>query len=377
LDYQQHPKTALMRTDLYTENQFLRRQLRELIAQARKNEQKLRRIQAQESRLISTNSLFELVQRIIYDYRTSSSLDFVTLTLIDPEYEIQRILTEQGVDLAEHPGLVFLPDEDDLNRLYGISVTPKLGPFSPAKHHTLFPSSEALPASTALLPLVRHNELIGSLNLGSVNKKRFIANTATDFLERLAAIVAIGLENATNHERLKRIGLTDPLTGVNNRRFFDQRLTEEIARAIRSAAPLSCLLLDIDKFKQINDTYGHQTGDHVLINVAALIKKQMRGSDVLARYGGEEFVALLINASSEEAIEIAERVRRNIAAHKFAVSTKREHPVTISIGVATLFENKSSTDANILADELINRADQALYTAKDTGRNRVFHLHFE
>jgi two-component system cell cycle response regulator len=370
-------KRTLMRTDLYTENQFLRRQLRELMAQARKNEQKLRRIQAQEYRLISTNSLFELIQRIICDYRTSSSLDFVTLTLIDREYEIQRILTEQGVDLTEHPALVFLPDEDDLNRLYGISVTPKLGPFSSTKHHTLFPGVENLPVSTALLPLVRHNELIGSLNLGSHSKNRFVENTATDFLERLAAIVAIGLENAANHERLKRIGLTDPLTGVNNRRFFDQRLSEEIARAARSGAPLSCLLLDIDKFKQINDTFGHQAGDHVLIDVAALIKKQMRGSDVLARYGGEEFVAVLINANSDEAIEIAERVRRNIAAHKFAITTAVKHSVTISIGLTTLFENKSSTDTNILADELINRADRALYTAKDTGRNKVVRLRME
>ena len=113
-------------------------------------------------------------------------------------------------------------------------------------------------------PLVRNRQLIGCLNIGSVQQERFIQGSATDFLERLAAIVAVCFENAFNHERLKLLGLLDPLTGIHNRRYFDERLDEEISRSLRQKERLSCLFLDIDHFKQFNDIYGHHIGDLVL-----------------------------------------------------------------------------------------------------------------
>ncbi len=140
---------------------------------------------------------------------------------------------------------------------------------------------------------MRRGELLGALNLGSVEPTRFTVEMATDFLDRLRQILAVCLENTINFELLRRTSLIDTLTGVNNRRFFEQRLGEEIDRAGRSGEPLACLFLDIDHFKRVNDTYGHQTSDLVLAEVASQIRSQLRNNDVLARYGGEEFVALL------------------------------------------------------------------------------------
>lgn len=360
-----------MSDDLYRENQTLRRKLRAFLAQARENEQKMRRFHEQELRLISTASLAELIQRVLFSYRTAFKLDLVSLVLLDPEYEIQRILGEEGVPLADMEQLLFQSDPDIFDNLFGISTAPLLGPFRPQEQGFLFAPGSPEPRSVALLPLVRYGEMIGCLNLGSLEPNRYVAGSATDFLQRLATIVAICLENATNHERLKRVGLTDSLTGVNNRRFFDQRLKEEVARAVRAGKPLGCLFLDVDHFKSVNDRFGHQVGDKVLWEVAGLIREQLRAEDVLGRYGGEEFAALLINTEQDAALEIAGRIRSVIEAHGFATESRASLQVTISIGVAMLVSEPGESDVERIANRLVDDADQAVYRAKREGRNRV------
>ncbi|WP_455198595.1 DUF484 family protein [Kaarinaea lacus] len=356
---------------LYRENQELRRRLRAFISQARENEQRMRRFQEQELRLISTASLSELVQRVLFNYRTAFQIDVVSLVLYDPEYEIQRILEEEGVRMDELEQLCFVQEIEDLDNLFGISTEPQLGPFHVRDHSFLFSDDTQTPKSVALLPLVRYGALIGSLNLGSERINRFVEGYATDFLQRLATIVAICLENATNHERLKRVGMTDSLTGVNNRRFFDQRLIEETARAQRTDEPLACLFMDVDHFKSVNDNFGHQVGDQVLRDVASIIREQLRSSDVLGRYGGEEFSALLVNASSDAAIEIAERIRSLIEEHAFKTDEEKPLSLTISIGVATLSTGMADVNEHSLSEDLVDRADQAVYKAKSNGRNQV------
>ncbi len=358
-----------MTDDPYHDNQILRRKLRAFLSQARENEQKQRRFHEQELHLISTSSLNELVQRVLFNYRTAFGLDVVSLVLHDPEYEVQRILEEEGVRPEELDQLIFQHDSDALDHFFGVSTEPKLGPYQSHEHGFLFADSSVALRSVALLPLVRYGKLIGSLNLGSGQDGRYVVGAATDFLQRLATIVAICFENATNHERLKRVGLTDSLTGVNNRRFFDQRLIEETARAIRTDEPLACLFLDVDHFKAVNDNYGHQVGDQVLRVVAGLIRDQLRTSDVLGRYGGEEFAALLVNAPCDAAMEIAERIRAVIEGYQFDVKEKQSLNITISIGVAKL--SGVNTDSEALANGLVEKADQAVYLAKHQGRNRV------
>jgi diguanylate cyclase (GGDEF)-like protein len=299
--------------------------------------------------------------------------------LYDPQYEIQRILEEEDSHLAELPDLIFLNDRCVMNELYstesyGTAVSPQLGIFDPSQHSGLFADTIPHLRSVALLPLLRYGELIGSLNLGSTNEQRFTQASATDFLERLSTIVAICIENTTNHERLKRVGLTDGLTGVNNRRFFDQRAGEEVARALRTREPLACIIMDIDHFKKINDLHGHQAGDQILRQTAALIREQLRNSDVLARYGGEEFAAILPDTNARSAFEIAERIRENIAGYRFTVKEYNHTlplSVTISIGIAVMGSGTIPTDIESLTTCVIKQADTALYDAKNSGRNCV------
>lgn len=353
-----------MENALQTENQLLRHQLQTLLDEARLNEKKLRRLEQLEKQLIATRSLSALIQVILQDHKLASDTDAVTLVLADPGYEITRVLEGEKRGSAEAPGLVLL------EKLDANSANPYLGVFDAELQGAIFDPWPSGCQSMVLLPLMRQGELIGSLNLGSCKAERFAADSGTDFLERLAAIFSICLENALNHERLKLVGLTDPLTGVNNRRYFEIRCHEEIAHSRRHRLPLACMFLDIDKFKRINDTLGHLAGDEVLRNVASMIKLQLRSNDVVARYGGEEFVVLLPQTALGKACEIAERIRAAIAAKPLQPLPGESLTVTISIGVAMLPE-KLVEDDNTSGQKLISSADAALYQAKESGRNKV------
>ena len=171
----------------------------------------------------------------------------------------------------------------------------------------------------------------------------------------------------TAQNTFKTLAFTDELTKLYNRRFFNEILQKEFAKAKRYQYPLSIIMLDIDRFKTFNDKYGHPTGDIVLETVAGVLKRTARESDIVARYGGEEFSILLINTKKNSSIELAERVRT--AVEKTTVDTDYGNlRVTISLGIG-LMENTAAT-VN-LPEELFNQADAALLMAKQTGRNRV------
>lgn len=160
----------------------------------------------------------------------------------------------------------------------------------------------------------------------------------------------------------------DGLTGIYNKKYFMDRIETDFAYAKRHRSPLTLLLFDIDHFKNINDTRGHPAGDHVLRELAALVKKTVRNEDVFARFGGEEFAVLMRDVDDAKALVLAERLRRLIEAHVIEFEGQRI-PVTVSIGIGTLSANTSPPIAD--SAELVNRADQYLYTAKRAGRNRV------
>jgi diguanylate cyclase (GGDEF)-like protein len=223
----------------------------------------------------------------------------------------------------------------------------------------------------ALVPLLRNRRLIGSLNLGSRDPSRFTPLLGTDFVEHMGSIIAICLENVISNEMLKYIGLTDALTGVYNRRYMDRRLAEEVARARRQSYRLSCMYIDVDHFKRVNDEFGHQAGDDVLREVASRIKAELRMSDALGRFGGEEFVVLLIDADLESASMVAHRIRASVADQAFLLPDGQALPVTVSIGVAALEDFDREHAIEEVATALVGQADGALYEAKQQGRNRV------
>lgn len=359
--------------ELLDENRQLRRKLKAYEANASRNEQKLRRFQAYELRFIGASGLQDLLSAIFSEYREAFQLDTLTLLLVDQEYTIRRVMENLGITSTTHPDLLFVDHAEELSTCFNDHFHPRVGSCSETCFRFLFPLARQMPASTALFPLVRQGELIGSLNIGSNEAQRYTEGLATDFLERLAAIVAVCLENAINNEKLKLLGLLDPLTGVHNRRYFDQRLNEEAGRCLRERTPLSCLFLDIDHFKQFNDNHGHHVGDIVLRDVASLIKRQMRISDVMARLGGEEFAALLTDTKQSKALEIAERIRHSVEQHRPRDANGNPLQVTISIGCADLQEGINAS-AEAVARGLLQQADKALYRAKQAGRNRVDYL---
>jgi len=170
-------------------------------------------------------------------------------------------------------------------------------------------------------------------------------------------------------QELLTLSRTDGLTGLINRRHFEERLTAEFARSERYRSPLSCFLLDIDHFKRVNDTWGHPFGDVVLREVAGVAKRALRDVDVIARYGGEELIALLPETSPEEAWRAAERVRMGVEAMRLTAETdagKQTVKCTASIGVATFPSDSVSS-----AGSLVQIADECLYEAKHAGRNQV------
>ena len=166
-------------------------------------------------------------------------------------------------------------------------------------------------------------------------------------------------------ENLYRASITDSLTGAHNREYFDARLESELSYARRHLTELGLLLLDIDHFKQVNDTYGHQVGDYVLTELASAWSSNMRAEDVFARYGGEEFGVILRDTPAETGFAVGERFRLIVESLRIEFDG-RVIPVTVSIGAASLVDCEEKT-----ASALIAAADRRLYAAKRAGRNRV------
>ena len=200
-----------------------------------------------------------------------------------------------------------------------------------------------------------------------------LALNANDYITKPfnAGIVRLRVGNQirlVNQMRaIEHLSMTDQLTGIANRRSFDMQMNTEWRRAIREQSPISFLMIDVDNFKDFNDTYGHQQGDVALQTVADLIKKELkRPADLAARWGGEEFAVLLPQTESDGAFIIAELIRARIERAKIQYPDGISTRVTISAGV-----NTQIPDRNDSLDKFISRADAALYTAKDLGRNRV------
>ncbi|MDH5203217.1 MAG: sensor domain-containing diguanylate cyclase, partial [Nitrospirota bacterium] len=226
--------------------------------------------------------------------------------------------------------------------------------------------------SIMVIPVTFHDDVIGTLLLRTSRAGRTFTEREIRLCNAVASASANALYNAYLHTKLnkektklERFAIIDYLTGIYNIRYFYNRLEEEFSRAKRYDTPLSCLMIDIDRFKKINDTYGHRIGDIVLREFAQLVKRHTRKSDLFARYGGEEFIMILPNTSLQGAIIESERLRNMVKEHQFSM-LEGENRITVSIGIACSFDEKINTP-----DDLIDIADNAMFTAKDKGRNQI------
>ena len=292
--------------------------------------------------------------------------------LIETQYELTYILPIIGemVDkfITDHLIYIFMKDEECYfrlvwpleckdERIYNLLQTI-------TEDH---PSEVSENRTTGVWAIKSENEVIGAIAAGSYMDK--LADSDIDYLTLLAKQISVTVQKANSYGEMLKFATLDALTGLNNRRQFEIRLNQEVATAKRKKKPLCCIMLDIDYFKKVNDTYGHSAGDCVLKNVANVIKQELREYDIASRYGGEEFCILLPYTTLNEAGFVAQRLRKAVEKTDINITEEQLAGETINVSISV---GVSSYDESIkLPQQLYQNADMALYEAKRRGRNRV------
>jgi two-component system, cell cycle response regulator len=356
--------------NLEDENRELRARIAQLVEEAAANERLLKRSQERELQLLKVENFSQLFEYLCDGLQASYGLEAVTLLLADPQHEIRHLMIADQLSAADFPRVIFADSLDGIAPQFNSFHKPWLGPYMGCDHQALFDGAATI-KSMALIPLRRQERLQGSLNFGSAQDKRFSRHLGTDFLAHLGVIASFAIENTINRARLVRSGLTDFLTGWHNRRYLHARLKEELSRAQRQGTGLACLLIDLDRFKEINDHHGHLAGDMALREAAQRVDAHIRGSDAAARFGGDEFVVLAPGIATDQAAALAERIRIAVCERALQVSATVNIHLTVSIGVAGITVPREPVDLKALAELLLSNADAALYRAKQLGRNRV------
>ena len=325
------------------------------------NERELRRRRVDLEALANVASALEKVHKpdavagVLAD-ALADAFDFERLVVLGEPKGEPTLLAHRGAvsDVTVKPGIDAL-----VKQAWDCRETLRVTRIDPRANPRL---AKWLPEAKNLLvtPLLAEDRPIGvvvaehSIRRGSRVEQRVVA-----MVSQFSAHAALALDNAWLLERVQEMAETDGLTGVANRRTFEVSLELEITRAFRNSDKLSLVMADIDHFKKLNDTYGHQTGDEVLRAVAGALREESRDFDTVARYGGEEFAVILPSCSAADALELAERLRRRVMSAKSVVA------VSVSAGVATYPTHAAGATA------LVQAADAALYESKRSGRNRV------
>lgn len=217
--------------------------------------------------------------------------------------------------------------------------------------------------SCVIVPMALRNNVLGAITVASPHPYAFTQYDQR-VLSVLAVQAAVTIERHKMLRSLEHMAITDGLTELYNHRYFQLRINSEVQRALRYDLRLSMLMIDVDNFKHVNDTHGHATGDMILAELAQVLKRNVRETEIVARYGGEEFAVLLPQTSARDASVAAERVRQRIERHTFRTSAGGPIHVTVSIGIADL-------SAGMTARHLVSQTDAAMYCSKRHGRNRI------
>jgi len=238
--------------------------------------------------------------------------------------------------------------------------------------------------SMLVLPLITYRgdeakllgiiQLMNSIDVATGEIASYESTSSIPLLIALSRIAANTLANKIHIQEIAAlydISINDDLTGLGNRRYYNNVLSQRWNISLQRQEPLSFLILDIDHFKKVNDTYGHVSGDLVLKGIAAVLKNSLRGSDHIARWGGEEFAIILTKTSMPSALKVAENVRSAVENAIFEIENERKIKLTVSIGVHSITVQPESEYTLV---KFLSDADAALYRAKQTGRNKVCHV---
>lgn len=332
-------------------------------AALREDVENLSRLHEAARPLAGTLDLEDLKERICDTFALLGRSKKVSLFL-RPSLEEETLVLAAGCGIEEKARGMTLPfgegvagraaSRGRVERIDDLASDPGYRPFTGSPH-----DSESMIA----LPLTDQGRVVGVVTLSARVDGAQYSERDQNLLLALAEMSAVCIQNAQNYNR----AITDSLTNLYVKRYFEDRLASEFSRFRRYGSPLSLLMLDLDRFKQINDTYGHPVGDKVLMNLARVIERVIRsGVDIPARYGGEEFAVILVETDADGARLVAERLRKTVEGTPFEGPSGRL-PITISVGATT-------ARSGMIPDELVDEADKALYAAKGAGRNRAFHF---
>jgi diguanylate cyclase (GGDEF)-like protein/PAS domain S-box-containing protein len=334
----------------------------QLLAEAERRATEAETLRLAGAAVASTLNQQEAIERVLQELKRVVPYDSASVMLVK-----QGKLDVVGVNGFAEPeamlSLSFPILEQALNALVYRQMSPYIVEDIPAIYPDFHHPPGNLVRGWMGVPVIMGKQMLGMLTLDSYQPGTFTsahARLATAFADQ----VAIALENSRLFEETQRLAITDALTGLFNRRHFMTIAEREYQRARRYDIPLTIIMLDIDFFKKINDTYGHLAGDQALQDLAHICNEQLRISDTIGRYGGEELIILLPETTAIVAAKVAERLRQKLA--ECIISTERSSfTITISVGVAEL-----NSQCHRL-DDLIDHADQMLYKAKNGGRNQV------
>ena len=317
------------------------------------------------------------IQNIILTQKMQKSVEFHDAMkniakIIETQYELNYIIPLIGeiIDtfISNHLIYIFLKedgkfklawpssclDKDIINNLDNLSVQTGIAISNDKK--------------TGYFPLINENSIIGAIVAKSAHEQ--LDSREIEYLEQLASQTSTTINRANVYAEILKHATLDALTGFYNRRQMEERIKQETASAKRKKTPLCAIMIDIDYFKSVNDTYGHAAGDFILKTASKIIRSQLREYDIASRYGGEEFAIILPFTKQEEAVMVAERLRKAVESRIINienVNTKndtRTIQITISLGIYSFKENDRPED-------LLMKADKALYDAKETGINKV------
>lgn len=318
------------------------------------------------SRALNSTLDYEYLIQAVLDMCLAQVQTLRAALFLTPELdsdELQLVSGHKGFELNQEPESYRIPLESPLVS-YFLQNNRSLTIKEVEEHVGEDPSVQIIRSMGVelIVPLKSKGKVIGLIVLGEKAVGGEYPDDERRFLVDLASLGGVAVDNARLYER----ATVDMMTGLKNHAYFQSRFREERERAVRRKTPLALLLTDVDKFKNFNDTYGHQAGDEVLKAVARVLIDSARHSDFAARYGGEEFCMVMPGADEETALEMGETVRKRI--EEMTVEHEgKEMKVTLSVGVAVLdVEQDGKTNKT-----MIERADQALYVCKRNGRNQV------
>lgn len=309
-----------------------------------------------ETKILSILNFKDFFEVLLTDIIINFQIPFVWLSVLEGT-NFSRMLENTDSNLVKNH-LKFI-SEKDFNMLIDDKAKPLLINKN-IKHYSKFLQSDILKSvkSMAIAPISLDGKLIGSLNHGDISHSRFQPGIDTSLLEQLALKISLCLSNVTAHEKLKYLAYHDPLTGLLNRRVMESELNREFERTTRYNNPLSLIFSDLDDFKEINDRYGHDIGDKVLIFIANSLKRNSRKTEIVSRFAGDEFVIILPETGYKSAKQFALRAENYFKNNPFQTDGKDLY-ISLSFGIASTDVHKVK-DGNLL----LKKADENLYDVK-------------